>query len=154
MRTKSIKYFQYKIANEHSKGESVRLGYKCFEILQRDSGLTHQKTIIEEHYDTKARVQLDFKGYIKIAIFNLVGLPVVYAIYLYIYLIYLNNDSSFSFISYLISFIPGMSLFFVIGFTTSLITYPIYRWWCDKRRGQVMTGKFAMIRERQEKSAG
>lgn len=29
MRTKSIKYFQYKIGNEHSKGESVRLGYKC-----------------------------------------------------------------------------------------------------------------------------
>lgn len=33
MRTKSIKYFQYKIGNEHSKGESVRLGYKCVEIL-------------------------------------------------------------------------------------------------------------------------
>lgn len=91
--------------------------------------MNHQRKIIEEHYDTKARVQLDFKGYIKIAIFNLVGLPVVYAIYLYIYLIYLNKELSFSFISYLISFIPGMGLFFIIGFSTSLITYPIYRWW-------------------------
>lgn len=33
MRTKSIKYFQYKIAIEHSKGKSVPLGYKCVEIL-------------------------------------------------------------------------------------------------------------------------
>lgn len=117
-----------------------------------------QTTIIEEHYDTKARIQLDFKSYMKIALLISVGFSLVFTIFILV--VSPSGGEGASLENWLIDFIPSILLYFVFGVLGSLIIYPIYRWWCEKRRGQLMSGKFAMIREiekekdGQEKSAG
>lgn len=73
----------------------------------------------------------------------------VFYVALYNLDIYLDKDieSDITVISFLLAFLPAMFIYFLIGLVASMTMYPVYRWWCEKHRGQLMTGKFAMIRE-------
>ncbi len=107
--------------------------------------MTHQRTIIEEHYDTKARIQLAFISYIKIALFVCIGFALMFALFLLTVSPF--EETAVSVGSMLISFLPTIFLYFIFAIMGSLLMYPVYRWWCEKHRGQLMSGKFAMIRE-------
>lgn len=120
-------------------------------ITGRNNTLSYQRKIIEEHYDHQARVQLDFKSYMKISVFICIGFSVLYTVF--IYLMGDFSNSSVSAFGSILQFLPAIAISFVFSVVASLIMYPVYNWWCNKHRGQVMSGRFAMLREANEKSA-
>lgn len=104
----------------------------------------------KELYTSKARVQLDFRSYLKMSMmfcwgFILIGM--IFAALAY------PTFSFFAPNAYIVLFIYPLG-HLLYGLAASLIAYPFYKRWCLRWRGQEMSGKFALLKDTQEKSAG
>ncbi|MBV33970.1 MAG: hypothetical protein CMP47_00640 [Rickettsiales bacterium] len=111
--------------------------------------MSHQSKIIEEHYVNQARAQLDFKSYMKVALFVCIGFPILYTVFIYSTVEFLSSNTTMT--NSILQLLPAIIMCFVFSLVASLIMYPVYNWWCGKHRGQLMSGKFALLRERKEK---
>jgi hypothetical protein len=98
-----------------------------------------------EVFSTEARVQLSFLSYLKIATIMAFGWALVDLVIGIFTAHATNNDQSQSYFIYLWLIGVYVGLGFVKALFCGVISYPIYKWWCQRYRGQRVTGKFAII---------
>lgn len=96
----------------------------------------------QEFYANKARVQLDFKSYMAVVCFIAFSWAFVSAAFSLL----LHYQFIDEFDSTLISVFLTICIAGCIGFCKALIAgcfgYPLYRCWCNKAKGQRLSGKF------------
>lgn len=97
-----------------------------------------------EVYSNEARVQLSFPSYPRIVLTMAIAW-VTADIVLGLFTMRATDgvEPEIMLILFAIGAYAGVGLVKVLF--CGLISYPLYRWWCQRHRGQRMTGKFAVI---------
>lgn len=102
----------------------------------------HKETREDEVYARMARIQLSFPSFIKFAAWVAVSEGVLTASFITVWLISQGVDMG------VFGFMANFARKFFNGLLgvliAALVVFPIYWWMCEKRRGQVMRGKFSV----------
>ncbi len=97
-----------------------------------------------EVFSAEARVQLSLLSYLKICIIMAVGWALLDVVIGLLTVRVIDGTQPAP-----VDTIAAILFYVGVGFAKALfcgvISYPIYRWWCQRHRGQRLTGKFAVI---------
>jgi hypothetical protein len=97
-----------------------------------------------EVYSAEARVQLSLSSYLRIVLIMAGAWALVDVIVGMFTMRGIDGESPEIMLSlFAIGTYAGFG--FVKALFCGLVSYPLYRWWCQRHRGQRMTGKFAVI---------
>lgn len=100
---------------------------------------------VKEHYSDEARIQLSFFSFMSIAIWICFGVSLAFALATHLVVTQIVYDSSSEGQIFLLGTLMYGGIGFVFSLIGSVIVYPIYNLWCERMRGQRVTGKFALV---------
>ncbi|MBL4914184.1 hypothetical protein L2719_18000 [Shewanella schlegeliana] len=100
---------------------------------------------VSEQYSQEARMQLDFYSFMAVAIWGGFGVAITSAVAMQLVVTTAATSTEVESSMFLFS----SAVYGFLGFLFSLLgsagIYPLYKFWCDKKRGLRVTGRFAFI---------
>ncbi|MEE1672442.1 hypothetical protein SNR37_001763 [Agarivorans aestuarii] len=101
---------------------------------------------VKETYSDEARIQLNFFSFMVIAVWVCFGVGIAFAIaFNFVVTTTVVDESAANTMFWFSSLMYGF-LGFLFSLIGSALIYPIYKFWCDRMRGQRVKGKFALVR--------
>ena len=100
---------------------------------------------VNEQYSKEARMQLDFYSFMAVAIWVCFGVAITSGVAMHLVVTTVATSAEVETSMFLFSSAVYGFLGFIFSILGSAIIYPLYKFWCGKKRGQRVTGNFAFI---------
>ncbi|WP_434926719.1 hypothetical protein [Shewanella sp. HL-SH2] len=100
---------------------------------------------VNEQYSQEARMQLDFYSFMAVAIWICFGVAITSGVAMHLVVTTVAASSEVESSMFLFSSAVYGFLGFIFSLLGSAGIYPLYAFWCGKKRGQRVTGRFAFI---------
>ena len=100
---------------------------------------------VSEQYSQEARMQLDFYSFMAVAIWVCFGVAITSTVAMHLVVTTVATSTEVESSMFLFSSAVYGFLGFLFSLFGSAGIYPLYKFWCGKKRGQRVTGRFAFI---------
>ena len=100
---------------------------------------------MHEKYSDEARIQLNFFSFMVIATWICFGVGIAFSIAFNFMITTTAIDEETANTMFWFSSLMYGFLGFIFSLIGAALIYPVYKFWCDKMRGQRVKGKFALI---------
>ncbi|TLU66921.1 hypothetical protein FE810_05290 [Thalassotalea litorea] len=100
---------------------------------------------VQENFSDEARIQLNFTSFMAVAIWVCFGVAISFSIAFHFIVTSTFTDAGFENTMFWFSSLMYGFIGFIFSLIGSALIYPIYKFWCERMRGQRVKGKFALV---------